>query len=298
MTLKDKNDLLATSAIMPARIPPDQYTQIGQINTRFWAAGDGGKTLVLIHGLGGYVEDWMHNIHALAEQHRVYAMDLVGSGRSDKPSAAYSLPYLAQFVHDFVEAQNIERASLIGHSLGGGVALQFAIRFPAKVGKLVLVSSAGLGREVKLLLRLSTLPIIGEWFTRPTRKGIAEFLKKSMYDPALVTDELVELCYHLAAVPGAQRAMLATARAVINLRGMRDDAVRPIVDHLPHITAPTLIVWGQRDRTLPVAHAYVAEKRMPNARLHIFDPCGHFPQMERPEEFNALVLEFLAHTAT
>ena len=254
-------------------------------------------TVVLIHGLGRYVEDWRCNVHALAAQHRVYALDLVGSGRSDKPSAPYSLPYLAQFVNNFMEAQNIGRASLIGHSLGGSIVLQYAIQFPDKVEKLMLVNSAGLGKEVPLSLRLSSLPIISKWLTRPSRKGIAGSLKKSVYDPALLTDEWVQLCYRQATLPGAQRALLDMARAIIDLGGMRDDVIRPILDNLAYITAPTLIIWGQQDRTLPVAHAYVAEKRMPNARLYIFDPCGHFTQMERSVEFNALVLEFLASAA-
>ena len=279
---------------MSTQTPQDQYIKVGQINTRFWALGDEGTIVLLIHGLGGSVEDWMVNINALAEHHRVYAMDLVGSGHSDKPSAPYSFSYLAQFANNFMEAQNIDRASLIGHSMGGGVSLQFTIQFPDKVEKLVLVNSAGLGKEVTFLLRLLTLPIVGELLTRPSRKGTANFLKECVHDPALVTEELVELGYSLAALPGAQKSFLSTVRAGCNFRGMREDALRSIVDNLATITAPTLIFWGQQDRILPVAHAHVAEERIPNVRLHIFDTCGHLTQLERSEEFNALVLEFLA----
>jgi len=193
-----------------------------------------------------------------------------------------------------MEAQNIDRVSLIGHSLGGGVSLQFTIQFPDKVDKLVLVNSAGLGKEVSLLFRLPTLPIIGELLTRPSRKGTANLLKECVHDPAVVTDELIELGYSLAALPGAQNSFLSMVRTLGNFRGIRKDVLRSIVDNFTTITAPTLVFWGQQDRILPVAHAYVAEKRIPNARLHIFDPCGHLTQLERPEEFNSLVLEFLA----
>jgi 4,5:9,10-diseco-3-hydroxy-5,9,17-trioxoandrosta-1(10),2-diene-4-oate hydrolase len=279
---------------VPACEPTDQYVRIGQINTRFWTAGDGGKAVVLIHGLGRYVEDWQYNIHALAERHRVYAVDLVGSGCSDKPPATYSLSYLVRFVGDFLEAQKIDRASLMGHSLGGSVALQYAIQYPAQVEKLVLVNSAGLGKELPLGLRLSSLPLAGEWLTRPSRKGIAESLRRSVYDPTLLTDEWVQLCYQQATLPGAQRALLDVIRSFIGIGGMRDEVIHLILDNLAQVTAPTLIVWGQQDRIVPVAHAQIAKGRMPHARLQIFDPCGHFPQRERPAEFNALVLDFLS----
>ncbi len=273
---------------------PDQYIKVGQINTRFWVVGDAEPIVVLIHGIGGSVEAWRLNIEALAEHYRVYALDLVGSGQTDKPSVSYSFPYLAQFVNDFLETQNINRACLIGHSLGGGVTLQFAIQFPDKVEKLVLVNSAGLGKDVHLMFRLPTLPLIGEWLSRPSRKGTAQLLKECVYDPTFVTDELVEFSYQRAAQPGAQQSFLSTVRTLSSLRGLRDDVLCSIVDNLNLVTAPTLIIWGQQDRILPVAHAHVAEEKIANARLHILDRCGHCPPEECPETFNALVLEFLA----
>jgi 4,5:9,10-diseco-3-hydroxy-5,9,17-trioxoandrosta-1(10),2-diene-4-oate hydrolase len=250
--------------------------------------------VILVHGIGGSVEAWRLNIGALAEHYRVYALDLVGSGQTDKPSVSYSLPYLAQFVNDFLGTQNIDRACLIGHSLGGGVTLQFAIQFPDKVEKLVLVNSAGLGKDVHLMFRLPTLPFIGEWLSRPSRKGTAKFLKECYHDPALVTDELVEFSYQRAAQPGAQQSFLSTVRTLGSLRGLRDDVLCSVVDNLNNIAVPTLIIWGQQDNILPVAHAQVAADKIPNAQLHIFDQCGHCPPEECPDRFNELVLEFLA----
>jgi pimeloyl-ACP methyl ester carboxylesterase len=279
---------------MSTQAPQVQYTKVGQINTRFWALGDEGSTVLLIHGIGGSLEDWMLNANALARHNRVFAVDLVGSGHSDKPSVSYTFSYLAQFVNDFMEAENIDRACLIGHSLGGGVSLQFTIQFPDKVDKLVLVNSAGLGKEGSILFRLPTLPILGELLTRPSRKGTANLLKACVHDPAVVTDELIELAYSLAVLPGAQNAFLSTVRSLGNFRGIRKDVLRSIADNLSTITVPTLIFWGQQDRILPVAHAHVAENKIPDTQLHIFDPCGHCPQLERPEEFNSIVLKFLA----
>ena len=152
---------------MAVQTVQDQYVQVGQYNTRFQTQGNGGSNVILIHGLGGYLEHWQQNIESLADRHRVYALDLVGFGRSDKPEADYCLPFFARFVRDFMDCQGIERATLVGNSLGGSIALQFAIDFPSRVEKLVLVDSAGLGKDVTIFLRLVTLPLLGERLTRP-----------------------------------------------------------------------------------------------------------------------------------
>jgi len=274
--------------------PRDQYIKVGQIETRFWALGDEGTPVIMLHGLGGSVEDWQLNINALAQHHRVYAVDLAGFGRSEKPPVVFTFSYGAQFVNDFMEVQHIELASLIGLSMGGGVALQCAIQFPDKVEKLVVADSAGLGRELAFILRFVTLPLIGELLTRPSRKGTFWSLKQCVYNPAILTEELVESSYQLAALPKAQECFLSTLRGFANFRGQRAEDIHSIVDNLATITAPTLIIWGQQDRILPVAHAHVAKEKIPNAELHILNHCGHLPQLERSEEFNALVLEFLA----
>lgn len=273
--------------------PQDLYVQVGQINTRYWTSGDKGTTVILLHGIGSCVETWTYNINVLAQHHRVYAVDLVGAGRSDKPPATYSLTYLAQFVLDFMDALSIECACLVGNSLGGGVALQFALNFPQKVEKLVLVNSLGLGKKITFTLRLATLPFVGKLFS-PTRSGTALALKQTVYDPKLISDEWVELYYQIATLPGAWQATLAIINTNINLFGVRTEVYKAIVDKLATITAPTLVFWGQQDRLLPVAHAAVATKGLPSARLHIFAPCGHWPQFERSDEFNTLVLEFLS----
>ncbi len=156
------------------------------------------------------------------------------------------------------------------------------------------MDSGGLGTEGSLALRLLTLPLVGEWLSRPSRKGVAQSWEEVFYDAALVTEEWVELYYELDSLPGNQESMLATLRSLANLRGGRDEVLAPIRDSLGRITSPTLVVWGQQDSVLPVEHARVAEAGIPGARVHIFDRCGHMPQMEYPAEFNTLVREFLA----
>lgn len=273
--------------------PQDCYVRVGSVNTRYRTQGTEGSPVLLMHGIGSSLEDWAANIAPLATRHRVYALDLVGNGRSDKPDAEYSLPYFGDFVADFLRTQGIDRVSLVGNSMGGGVALDVAIRYPQLVDRLVLVDPGGLGREVTILFRLLTLPLIGERLARPTLKGTEQFLQSFVYDPALITPELVQFQYELACLPGALEALLSTLRRNVNLLGLKPGVVRHYVANLNRVTSPTLVIWGREDKTLPVAQAEVARKGIPNAQVHILEKCAHVPMIERPAEFNELVSKFL-----
>ncbi len=279
---------------MPMQLPADQYVKVGSINTRFWASGDQGPPVILVHGLGGSVENWVYNIEPLAQRHRVYALDLKGFGRTDKTPLLREMEELMQFVIDFMEVQEIPKASLVGNSLGGGIVLSIAIRSPEKVDKLVLVDNAGMGRDVIIDFKLVSIPVLGELLSRVSRKSVADLWRKIVFDPSLVTDELIEETFKLATLPGAHKALLTTLRAGIGIRGQRAHLTRQILDGLSGIKASTLIFWGQQDRIIPVSHAHIATAKIPGARLQIYDRCGHMPQLERPDEFNELVLEFLA----
>ena len=273
--------------------PPNLYVEVGQVSTRFWRAGDEGSDVVLVHGLGGSVENWAENIGALAREHRVWALDLMGAGRSDKPAVSYSAGNLARFLTDFLDTQGLERVSLVGHSLGGGVSLQVAIRCPERVDRLVIVSSAGLGREIAPVLRACTLPIVGEMVIRPSRKGAARLLERLVHDSTNVTDQIVDETRALLALPGARKALLSYLRDNVTLRGTRSDMVRFTCANLHSITAPTQVIWGRDDPIVPLAHAYVARREIPGARLTVIDACGHIPQLECVAQFNTVVSEFL-----
>lgn len=274
--------------------PQDRFIRVGNINTRYWAEGDNGPAVLLVHGLGGSVENWAPNIGPLSQRHRVYALDLRGFGRSDKTPLIHSLYDLVQFIDDFMQVLQIEKASLIGNSLGGGLALQFAIQYPEKVEKLVLVDNAGMGRETIADFKLIFVPWIGEILTRPSRKGTIALLKKLVYDPSIINDEIVTLTYDLMTLPGARKALLATLRAGIDFRGQRSNLTKNLLDKISSITAPALVVWGKQDRILPLAHANKCHECLQDSEVYIFDNCGHVPQLERSEEFNRLVLDFLA----
>jgi len=275
-------------------MPEDQYIKVGNLKTRYWALGDQGTVVILIHGLGASADIWKHNVEAFAKQHRVYVLDLMGFGRSDKPGPSFSPLDYIRFLDDFMNILNIARASLVGQSLGGGIALHYALQFPQKVNKLVLVDSAGLGKEVIWTLRLMSLPLLGEFVSYPSRKGVELFFKFAVRNQALVTKDFVDLYYNFFSQPGFQKFLLKIVRSLINIQGARKEVLASPMNNLSKIMQPVLIIWGEKDRVLPLKHAYWGKEKLPMAKLKIMEGCGHIPFFERSEEFNELVLKFLS----
>ena len=277
-------------AVMPA----ERYVESKGLRARFLAAGETGPPVVLIHGLGASAEIWSANLSALSERHRVYAPDLPGFGRTEKPGwMDYSPTAYSRFLLDFLAAIGIGRASLVGHSLGGGVALRAVLDDPGCAERLVLVSSAGLGRDVSLPLRVASLPWFDRVFFKPSLEVFIHFLHRLVYDPGTVTPGFARLYYDLFFQPGSIRAFTGILRAIATLRGARPGVLGAIREGLVTIAVPTLILWGRQDRILPVRQGIDAAGRIPGARLHIFERCGHMPNIEYPDEFNRIVLEFL-----
>jgi pimeloyl-ACP methyl ester carboxylesterase len=273
--------------------PEDQYVKAGAINTRYWVAGNQENCIILIHGLGASAEIWLHNIAALAKDHTVFVPDLPGFGRSEQPPPSFYPSDYAVFIDNFMEALNIQKASLIGQSLGGGIALQYALQFSQKVEKLVLVDCAGFGKDVRWTLKLMSLPGIGELVTYPTRLGVALFFKFAVREPAVITKEFIDIYYTLFNQPGFQTFLLKITRMLVDIHGVKEEALVPVINNLHKINQPTLIVWGANDRVFPLQQAYAGREKISNAILHIMEHCGHIPNLEKPEEFNSTVLEFL-----
>jgi pimeloyl-ACP methyl ester carboxylesterase len=273
-------------------LPPDLYIDINGIKTRYWQMGKSGSPVILLHGGNGSIEFWLYNVADLAASHRVYAFDMVGSGRSDYPDCSYSIEYQAEFLADFTIALGINSATLIGNSMGGAVALKFTRLYPDRVEKLVLVDSMGLGQEISLGIRLITLPAIVS-LLRPGRWMIPAMLRSNFYNSRQLPPEWIEFRYPIFAIPDRNRVILRLGQSNFNLAGVRADVYQPIIDSLPEIDRPTLIVWGEQDRIIPVKHAYVAAAGLPHHQLEIFSDCGHHPYLEYPAKFNRLVLNFL-----
>jgi pimeloyl-ACP methyl ester carboxylesterase len=273
----------------------DQFINVGAIKTRYWRAGSNGSAVLLLHGIGCSVLEWERNVEALAARHRVFAVDLLGFGLTDKRAdETYSLRRLAQFVLDFMTAASLPQAHIAGNSLGGRLALECATMAPQRVASLLLVDPAGMDRLGTLFeFRLATLPLLGELFTWPQRLGTKLLWRKAFTAPAaFVTEELVATKVRLARQPGAQAAFLKTLRGFLNFRGFLAGPVADLQAALPGIQAPTLVVWGHEDRFVPPTHAEVLRRLLPNVDVQIWDGCGHAPQIECAPRFNEEALGF------
>ncbi len=279
---------------MLRRLPADQFVQAGRFKVRYLTVGAIESPMILLHGLGASSEIWMNNIEALALQFRVYAPDLIGFGKSERPETPLTPYAYAQSVYDFMNALGIGKAGFVGSSFGGAIAILTAITFPEKVDRIILVGSAGFGREIAWTLRAMSLPVIGEILTYPSRHGVRTFFRQAVYNPAVITSSFVNLYYAYFRSPGFREYLLKLVRMMVDMGGVKAELVGPTIWNLRDITQPTLILWGDRDRIIPVEQAYFGKKRIKGSELHIFKDCGHIPFYERPEEFNKLTREFLS----
>lgn len=266
------------------------FLQVGPFRTHYLRAGQG-PPLILLHGLGGSAQWWRPNLDALGRIRTVYAPDLPGHGLSDKPKVAYTLDMGRAFLLDFLEAAHLPSADLLGHSTGGLIALDFALAYPQRVNKLILVDSAGLGREVSPFLRLMALPLVGELLALPCPFLLRALLRHLLHDKSLITPELVEQVRQERSAPGFRQALLIALRHGVGMKGMKPHII--LTERLPRLKPPALLLWGVQDQLLPFSQARKASGLLPSLRLHPFPHCGHVPNWERRDEFNAAVAEFL-----
>lgn len=271
---------------------------MGEIRARAVIHGDG-PPVVLLHGIGRSLEDWAETIGPLSQGHRVYAPDMIGFGYTDKPDVPYSLAGLARFVAHFLDAAGESRpVVLVGNSLGGAVAQQFAVGYPERTRGLVLVNSAGFGREVAPILRALAVHGVGERLLRPHPRTARRVVQSLFHDPSFATEERVQQALDLARQPDSARAFLRVLRSIGTWRGGRPEWRADLARRLAPLRVPTLIVWGDRDRILPAHQLDAARAGHPHARVHLFRDTGHLPQLERAEEFGRLVSDFLQELPT
>ena len=264
----------------------------------FRTAGEG-PVLVLLHGMASSSETWSHVMPRLAERYTVIAPDLLGHGGSAKPRSEYSVAAHANVVRDLLVVLGHERASIVGHSFGGGVAMQLSYQFPERCERLVLVASGGLGEEVSPLLRALSLPGAEQLFPfvcspgmRDTGKRIAAWLARGGLRAAPAVEEMWR-GYSSLAEHDARRAFFLTLRAVIDHQGQVVCAADRLylAEHLP-----ALVVWGACDPIIPVRHAYTAHREIRGSRLEVYDDVGHYPHCEAPERFITMLLDFIDST--
>jgi 2-hydroxy-6-oxonona-2,4-dienedioate hydrolase len=272
----------------------EQRINVGGLPVRHLVAGEG-TPLVLLHALGESALDWRWVLPALSRTHRVYAVDLPGFGYSGKPSAEYSSAFFARFVGAYLDALGLERAALVGNSLGGLVALRLALSEPARVSALGLVASAGLGWAVTYALRLPTLPGYGEaaivWGKTPLGAAQRAWLRVPLLfaRPERVPAEWITEQTRIGQLPGFTEATISALRAHVDLGGQRE----VLIEQLPRLEIPTLIVWGKRDRVFPYSQAQEAVTCLRQGFLELLPDCGHLPQIEQPGRFAAILGQFL-----
>jgi pimeloyl-ACP methyl ester carboxylesterase len=265
---------------------------VGGRRVRYRVSG-AGPSVVMLHGIGRSLEDWSDQHELLQDRFRVYSVDLAGFGGSEPLTQPSTLPALASFVEGFLDAADVaDPVHLVGNSLGGAVAMQVAVQAPHRVASLVLVDSAGFGREVALTLRLLAIRPLAPLLLRPSQLGARQVERSLFHDPALATDARIDNAYRLAQRPHAARVLLESARGLGTLRGVRPEWRQRLLEAVAELEIPILVVWGSNDRILPAKHLHAAAARLPQAQTHLFEDTGHMPQIERASAFRDLVTDF------
>ena len=275
-----------TSTVAGIALEP-RTIDAGGIETSYLEAG-AGEPVVMLHGSGPGVSamaNWQHNIGTLSQRFRVLAPDIVGFGATERPDdVVYSLRTWTDHIWAFLDAHGIEKTTIVGNSLGGRIALQMATDRPDRIAKMVLMGAPGVG--MTLTDGLAELRAY-----EPSHDAMRDLLRNYFAaDPAIITDELVAIRYEASIADGAYaayRAMFLDPRHTGSELGITEDEVRAIA-------TPALLVHGREDKVVPVQVSVTMLGLLPNADLHVFSACGHWTQIERADEFSALVADYLA----
>ncbi|MFC9435488.1 4,5:9,10-diseco-3-hydroxy-5,9,17-trioxoandrosta-1(10),2-diene-4-oate hydrolase [Nocardia sp. NPDC057030] len=282
-------ELTAESTSRFAQVRPD-------LRLHYHEAGVGnGPTIVLLHGGGPGASSWSNfarNISVLAQNFHVLAVDQPGYGQSDKPTE-----HPQYFVHsssalkDLLDHLQItSRVHLLGNSLGGGTAVRFALDYPDRAGKLVLMGPGGLSTNLFAPDPTEGVKLLGKFSYQPTRENLEAFLRIMVFDQSLITDELIDQRFAAASTPES----LAAAKAMGKSFAGADFEQGMLWRDAYKLRQPVLLIWGREDRVNPLDGALVATKLIPRVQLHVFGGCGHWAQLEKFHEFNRLTIDFLA----
>ena len=267
--------------------------------------GGSGPPLVLVHGLGSSAAvEFFFNLEPLAAHHRVIAIDLPGFGQSDKPALEYTIDVFVKAVSDLMASEGVPRAAVMGVSMGGRVALGLALEAAEQVERLILVDALGVGPPRRVLAyRVLLTRGLGELTLSGTARALRRmnpatirrfwgwYLNRPGRVDTILSDQRIADHGVLLSKPEYRAAYLSALRSIAGLRSLRDGVV--VEARLAELRMPTLLVWGRHDHIFPASHAESARKRLPHGRVEIFEDSGHTPQMEEPDRFNRLVLEFL-----
>ena len=251
-------------------------TKVGELNIHYYSGGQG-RPLIVVHGGGIGAKSWIEPVRELLKHYRVYVPDLPGFGKSQSLKEEFHITEVAAFINNFADSLGINNFDIVGHSIGGGIALNYAFKFPERVRKLVLVSSFCLGNEVALWIRLATLQIFTPLakFVHSAFKAIG-WVIRSLRIPFEFNNPL-------------PRVKLEIGRRLTTLKGQNG----VLFDRLAELTMPTLLVWGSKDGIVPVSQAYAAAKVIPDCYIHVCEGVGHGLYRHENSEFSQLLMGFL-----
>ena len=275
--------LLSVSLTAFASPPVEKETLVFGQKIHYVEAGSG-PTVILLHGLGGSTQAWQFNIGPLAEKFHVFVPDQIGFGKSDKPLVNYRIRTYVDFLDQFCKQLKIERASLVGNSMGGWIAAAFTAAFPDRVDRLVLVDAAGYAPPQDLDTRTFFA------LNPTTRQGMKLLAGKVFYNKAFLTDAAIDAAIAARLAAGDGYTIQSITESIIRGEDFLDDTVKTI-------KRPTLIVWGREDGLVSLAEGEHFNKDIVGSKLMVIDQCGHVPNLEKPGEFNAAVIKFLSADA-
>jgi len=252
-----------------------ESTKLGKLDVSYLTGGQG-DPLIVIHGGGDSGRAWLQNAMELSKQYSVYVPDLPGFGLSQSMNDNFDLSEYVTFVEDFSHNLDLKRFHLVGHSLGGGIALHYALKYPYKINRLVLVSSLCLGNEIALWARLLTYLACPIWEAALSALKAVGWLSRLFYAPFEFVNPLSPV-------------KMGIGKTIMTLKGQ----TTVLLSWLSELLVPTLLVWGARDGIVPVGHAYAAAQLIPDCQLHVFKGCGHSVYRQKVQEFSQLLAKFL-----
>ena len=270
-----------------------EHVSVDGMDVHYAAAGEG-LPIVFLHGLGASCITWEENIGPLSERFSVYAPDIPGHGDSVKLGVDYNTDAGVSFILGFLDAIEAPSAALAGSSMGGLIALLTALEHPERVSHLVLINTAGLGREIAGYLRVMSLPFLGEVLEGPTHRSAKAMMRLVFGPRKKYPEELFQELVRTRSLPGGRDAVLKSLRQGVDIFGMKRRY--RLLDSLQDLQMPLMIVWGALDPVFPPRHAYAAAEAAPDARFLFFPNAGHWPHMEEAERFNTEVTAFLEGT--